>query len=106
MSSPKRMTPPTSPRRMRPRRFALGVALSIRTTSFWPTICARVGSTAVTGPGWVVDGAAVGLGDVVVTVPLPGLPVVGGFADRVATTVEAAAFAAAVAMRPPDGRVI
>ena len=55
---PKRMTPPTSPRPIRPSRSALGVAPAILTTSFWPTSCARAGAAAV-GAG-VAVGRAVG----------------------------------------------
>src|SRR3954469_5626857 len=47
MLLPKRMTPPTSPRRIRPRRSALGVVPAIATMSFWPTHCVSVGPVAV-----------------------------------------------------------
>lgn len=50
---PKRMTPPTSPRRIRPSRSAVGVTPSMRTTSFWPINCAKVGAAAVAAGGAV-----------------------------------------------------
>src|SRR5258706_5226465 len=51
---PKRITPPTSPRRTRARRSPLGVRPAIETISFWPISWPR--------PGSVDDGTGVGLG--------------------------------------------
>src|SRR6059058_5823848 len=68
MLSPKRMTPPTSPRRIRPRRPADGVVPVIRTTSFCPTSCASVGSAWMSGPaggdasGFSAEGDGVDVG--------------------------------------------
>src|SRR3954451_7038559 len=61
MFRPKRITPPTSPRRMRPSRSALGTVVpSIATMSFWPTSWASVGPAGVgVGVGFGV-GLAVG----------------------------------------------
>ena len=41
------ITPPTRPWRTRSSSEADGVVPSMRTTSFWPIICASVGSAAV-----------------------------------------------------------
>src|SRR6476659_5751653 len=49
MFSPNRITPPTSPRRIRPSRAALGVRPCIRTISFWPMSSASV--ECADGPG-------------------------------------------------------
>ena len=57
------MTPPISPRRIRPSRSALGVVPSIRTTSFWPTSWARVGPCRRRGAVDGLAGAAEGRAD-------------------------------------------
>src|SRR3954471_17316449 len=53
MLAPKRITPPISPRSMRPSRSAVAVVPDIRTTSFWPISWASVG-VAVVVAGTVV----------------------------------------------------
>ena len=58
MLAPKRITPPTSPRRMRPSRSALGVVPAIATMSFWPMSWAAVGP----GGGVPLTGVARGVG--------------------------------------------
>ena len=67
MLKPKMMTPPISPRLMRPRRSALGVVPDIRTTSFWPISWASVGAAIVAlvardAAGLALEDAAAGVG--------------------------------------------
>src|SRR4051794_28149816 len=77
MLLPKRMTPPTSPRRIRPRRSALGVVPAIATMSFWPTSCVSVGPVAVVVIVAAVLGSA-GPAPVVAVVVVAGFVVAPG----------------------------
>jgi hypothetical protein len=79
MLKPKMMTPPISPRLMRPRRSALGVVPDIRTTSFWPISWARVGAATVA----LVTGDGVALGIAIAIEPATG---VGAWPEQAAKT--------------------
>ena len=84
--APKRMTPPISPRRIRPSRSSDGVVPSIRMTSFCPTRSASVGASDVggsVGAGVGVATGGVGTGEVVDRSSDPVGATVGGLSTGV-----------------------
>ena len=90
------MTPPTSPRRIRPSNAALGVVPDIATTSFWPMSCERLADWAdVTSESLVVVRAGVFTADgrAVATEAREGVGV--SLATRVADVADAPDTAAA-----------